>query len=179
MLTITIPAGENFDDSTQSFSEYEEVVLELEHSLVSLQKWESKWEKPFLGEDKKSDEEILDYVYMMVLTPHISLEDLAGLSAENSHDISNYIDAKMTATTFSDPPGRPNREIITAEIIYHWMVALTIPFETQHWHLNQLLTLVKVCSKKNEPEKKMGRNDVAARNRALNEERKAKYGTSG
>jgi hypothetical protein len=180
MLTVIVPGVEMFDDGAQEFVTQGDVVLELEHSLVSLSKWESIYEKPFLGKGEKTVEEVLGYVKAMVLTPGVPEEVFLKLSEENIEAINNYIDAKMTATWFSDAPGAPQtREVITAEVIYYWMIAFQIPWECERWHLNRLFTLIRVCNIKQAKPKKMSRSEIAQRNRELNAQRKQQLGTKG
>lgn len=179
MLTIVVPEREYFDDNKNEFVHTKEVTLQLEHSLVSLSKWEAKWNKPFLSSNDKTDEEILDYIRCMTVTQNVDKSIYYRLSKENIEKINNYINLPMTATTFSDKNASRNKETITAEIVYYWMIALNIPFECQKWHLNRLLTLVKVCSIKNTPPKKMSRNEIFSRNRALNASRRKALGTKG
>lgn len=180
MLTIVIPAMEMFDESKQEFINAKEQTLCLEHSLVSLSKWESKWCKPFLTKQEKTYEETIDYIKYMTLTPHVDPEVYNLLTNTNIAEINAYIKAPMTATTFSkDRSSGTGREIITSEIIYYWMIALNIPFECQKWHLNRLLTLIKVCNAKNTPPKKMNRREILNRNHAINEARKKQLNTTG
>lgn len=185
MLIITIPAVEFYDNKQQKFFTKEAVTLELEHSLASLSKWESIYEKPFLDKSKElSTEEVIAYIKAMTLTPKVPDEAYSRLSDDNYARINDYIEAKMTATWFNEGPEgsrRGSTEIITSEIIYYWMVSLQIPFECEHWHLNRLFTLIKVCNQKNAPEKqkKMSKRALAERNRALNAQRRAALNTTG
>ncbi len=182
MLRIIVPGVEVFDEATDLFSTLNDTTLELEHSLVSLSKWESKFEKPFLESSDKTPEELVAYIVEMIVTPDVPQEVLTRLSEDNVEAINNYINAKMTATWFSDTTtSRRSSEVVTAELIYYWMIAFKINWEAQYWHLNRLFTLIRVCSMKQEDPKKsrMSKTEVAARNRRLNEERKKKLGTSG
>lgn len=179
MLQITIPASELWNERTNEFVKTKEYTLQLEHSLVSLSKWESKWCKPFLTKANKTQEELLDYIRCMTITQNVDYDIYNCITNDILDEIQKYIEAPMTATTFSDEKHGINREIITAEIIYYWMVALSIPFECQKWHLNRLLTLINVCNIKNQPKKKGKKSDIYARNRALNAARKAQLNTTG
>lgn len=183
MLTITINSVEMYDEVSKEFISSDETILQLEHSLVSLSKWESKWEKPFLGNEEKTNEQTLDYIKAMTISGDVSPEVYDHISSKNFKEISEYIDSKMSATWFNDKQttgaGSSKKEVITSEIIYYWMISLNIPFECQYWHLNRLLTLIKVCNQKNTPEKKMSKQELIARNRALNEQRKAQLNSQG
>lgn len=180
MLRLTIPAAEYYDEAKNEFVYTKEQTLQLEHSLVSLSKWESKWHKPFLGKEEKTNEEMLDYVRCMTITQNVSPLIYYALGAAEFAKINSYLSDPMTATWFSDKHNKKfGREIITAEIIYYWMVAFRIPFECEKWHLNRLLTLVRVCNEKNAPAKKMSKKELFARNRALNAERRSRLHSNG
>lgn len=181
MLQINvIVEPEQYDEKTGMFIDPKTRTLQLEHSLVSLSKWESKWHKPFLHSDK-TNEEIMDYVRCMTLTQNVTPDIYDKLSAKNINDIESYIDNSMTATTFSDEgPGKKNSEIVTSELIYYWMVAYQIPFDPcQKWHLNRLITLIRVCGVKNQPPKKMTKGEIMKRNAILNAQRRAKLNSKG
>ncbi len=177
MLTIVVPERELFDESTSRITVIKEQKLQLEHSLVSMSKWESRWEIPFLGKGEKTSEQVLDYIRCMTITQNVNPLVYLSLTQENIDEVDKYINKKMTATWFSEQPNNhpgPSREVVTSELIYYWMIALNIPLECQKWHLNRLMTLIKVCSIKNTPPKKMTPKQLAARNSALNAKRIAK-----
>jgi hypothetical protein len=180
MLTIKVGATDVYDESADKFSTQGGIELQLEHSLISLSKWESEFEKPFLGKGDKTPEEVLAYIRCMILTPNPPEDILQRLSKENLEAVNTYIDRKMTATWFSEQPGAPkSREVITSELVYYWMTVFQIPFECETWHLNRLFTLIRICNIKQAKPKKMSRSEIAARNRELNAQRKAQLGTRG
>lgn len=181
MLTITIPAAENFDEAKGEFVYTNERTLQLEHSLLSISKWESKWCKSFLdAKHEKTFEETIDYIKCMTLDKNVSDEVYGCLTQANLDAIHEYISAPMTATYFSNHEnGKKNNEQITSELIYYWMIALQIPFECQKWHINRLLTLIRVCNVKNQPPKKMSKRDIMSRNAALNAARRQQMNSKG
>ena len=180
MLQITIPANEQWDEQRQMFIQTKEQTLELEHSLVSLSKWESKWNRPFLSKNGITQEETLDYIKCMTITKNVDPNIYNSMTTEHIEMINKYIEAPMTATTFSDnKQNKSNREIITSELIYYWMIALQIPFECQKWHLNRLLTLIRVCNIKNTPPKKMSKRATASHYAQLNAARRQQMNTKG
>ena len=180
MLQIVIPGQEFWDEQKQEFINTKEQVLQLEHSLISLSKWESKWCKVFLSKQEKTQEETIDYIKCMTITPNVDPEVYNHLTRENIKEIEDYIAAPMTATYFSsDNAGKSSHEQVTSELIYYWMIALNIPFECQKWHLNRLLTLIKVCNIKNQPPKKMSKREIMSRNAALNAARRQQLNTKG
>lgn len=181
MLTIIVPEAEYFNEETQEFVYTKKQTLKLEHSLVSLSKWESKWKKPFLGREKKTFEEIIDYIRCMTITQNVDPSIYLNLDADSIKKINAYIDDKMTATTFPEDVKRGGmREQVTSELIYYWMVNFNIPFECEKWHLNRLLTLIQVCSvKANASGKKMKPQEVLKQNNELNALRRKQLGSKG
>jgi len=180
MLKIIVPGTEMFDEEKQEFFTVGDVPLELEHSLVSLSKWESIFEKPFLAEGNRTPEEVFAYVKCMVLTPGVPDEVLYKLNEENYSAINRYIESKQSATWFSEEaPKQRNQETLTSELIYYWLVAFQIPFETETWHINRLFNLIRICDLKQQKPKKMSAAEAAAKRRELNEKRKAQFGTTG
>lgn len=180
MLELLVPGRELFNEETSEFSYTKEATLQLEHSLLSISAWESKWHKPFLGkDDNRKLEETIDYIRCMTLNKHVDPSVYNNLTDTEISKVIDYIENPMTATTFRENKRPPSREIITSELIYYWMVSLNIPFECQKWHLNRLLTLIQVCNIKNTPPKKMGRKNTINQNHALNQARRASLGTSG
>lgn len=180
MLRLKIAPTEMWDERKQEFVQTGERELMLEHSLVSLAKWESKWQKPFLDQKPKTGDEMLDYVRCMTITQNVSPETYSRLTAGNMAEIEQYISRPMTATTFSaEQHGNRNGEKTTAELIYYWMVTLSIPFECKKWHLNRLLALIRVCNLKNQPARKKSQRAILQENRALNAARRQRLRTRG
>lgn len=187
MLEIKVESKELYDENKEEFIKIPGVTLFLEHSLLSISKWESKWHKPFLQTSNElTKEEIIDYIKCMTISPgNIDPNIYYFLSQENVNDIIAYIKNPMTATWFKKEENKPkSREIITSELVYYWMVALQIPFECQKWHINRLLTLIQICNVKNEEsmsknKNKMSKRDLMSRNAALNAQRRAKLNSKG
>ena len=182
MIQITIPETEFFNAKTNEFYTAKKVTISLEHSLVSVSKWESKWKKPFLTNDSKTREETIDYIRCMTITQNVPDEAYSRITPDIIAEIQKYIDDPMTATWFSDTSSTTSpkrREVITAELIYYWMIAFNIPIECQKWHLNRLLTLIKVCDIKNAPQKNMSKNEILKQQKMLNDQRRASLKTRG
>lgn len=181
MLRIVIPLGpEIWDEEKNEFIQPKVQTLQLEHSLVSISKWESKWCRPFLSNKAMTFEETVDYVKCMTLTQNVNPEVYNHLTSEHIDQVRDYISAPMTATTITeDKQNKSKGEVVTAELIYYWMIALQIPFDCRKWHLNQLLTLIKVCNIKNQPPKKRSKRDIMSRNTALNAARRKQMNTRG
>lgn len=180
MLRITIPQREVFDEKTMTFSNTNARDLVLEHSLVSISKWESKYHKSFLDTKDKTTEETLDYILCMMITQNVDPSVLTLLTQDNLIEINEYIANPSTATTFTEDTDKSkSRVVVTAEIIYGWMIALRIPMECQKWHINRLLTLIRVCNIQQSEPKKMSRSDILKRQREMNAIRRTKYNTKG
>ena len=182
MLQITIKGTEAFDEQTCKRVRTKDTTLQLEHSLVSISKWESKWKVNYLNNDKITPEMSLDYVRCMTISQNVDPKVYGMLSEENMKEIMEYINDPMTATTVKERPGQPGnkRSIITAEIIYYWMIALEIPFDPcQKWHLNRLMMLIRVCDEKQSPKRTMSKREAAAQRRSLNAARRARSGSRG
>ncbi len=181
MLHITVPAREFYDESKEEFITTKEQTIIMEHSLISLSKWEAKWKKPYLSDAPKTNEEIIDYLRCMTVGPkNLDPNIYAALTKENLEEISEYIQDPMTATTINERKRPGGREILTSELIYYYMIAQNIPVEFEKWHLNRLIMLIRVCAIKNNPKKeKMSRSEIMKQNKALNAARRARYRTRG
>ena len=181
MLRITIPETELFDEARQEFIYVDKpVTLTLEHSLVSISKWESKWKKPYLTDDKKTPEEVIDYIRCMTITQNVDPEVYYALTIDDLKKIEEYIKDPHTATTITEQePRKKSSEGITSELVYYWMCAYQIPFEAQKWHFNRLMTLIHIASIKNSGENKMSKEAAYKQQRELNAKRRAKHKTRG
>lgn len=179
MLKVTIPSFEMFDSKTNTFNTVKGQTINLEHSLISISKWEAKWNKPFMSSEKTPDQ-ILDYIRMMTVTTNVDPNLYEGLTKKSVEEIIDYINSPQTATWFSENrPRKKDSTTVTSELIYYWMVSYQIPFECQKWHLNRLITLIRICDLKNKPSKKMSKREILANNAKLNAARRAKLNTRG
>lgn len=156
------------------------VVLQFEHSLLSLSKWEAKYKKSFFATPTKADEEMIDYFGYMLLTPGVPPEVIYRLSPEQLNSLREYINDPMSASSVpNEAPGRRSGEIVTTELVYYWMTALKINWEAQHWHYNRLMMLIAITNFKQQPEKKQDKASMYAKWRELNAKNKERFGTSG
>lgn len=181
MIDISIRGTEAFNEETNEFIEIPECVLTLEHSLISISKWESRWHKPFLDKRDKTREETIDYIKCMTINKNVPAIVYDFLSNDVITKVNAYISNPMTATVINKKRENtaPSTEPVTSEMIYYWMISLNIPVEFEKWHLNRLLTLIQVCNIKNTPHKKMNPTELAKRNTALNAARLKRYHTRG
>ena len=176
-ITVIVPATTRLDESTNFVVKEPEYELVLEHSLVSLSKWEQKFKKAFLGKEDKTIEDTYGYFEAMCLTPDVPSSVFRRIDPASVRRINDYIEDTMSATTFREEARRgPQREIVTAELIYQWMIGLQIPLDRETWHLNTLFTLIRVVNIKNTPPKKMSRAQLAARHRSINAANHAHFG---
>ena len=181
MLELRINTEEEYDEETQEF-ESSESIVRLEHSLFTVSKWESLYEKPFYGKTEKTPEELLAYIHIMASCSGASPEELNALTKNDLEAINDYINSKQTATWFAESQTNQatgNEETITAELIYYWMISYQIPMECEHCHLNKLFTLIRVFNVKSQKPKKMSPAEIARRNHELNEKRRASLNTRG
>lgn len=179
-ITITVPKTELWDPIKEEFINIKEQTLVMEHSLLSVDKWESKWRKPYLSSDDKTALEVIDYLRCMTITKNVDPNVYFAIPEKELRRINEYITNPMTATTFNDRnERRGRREIITSEIIYWQMTQLNIPMEWEKRHLNKLFTLIRVAAIKSQAPKQMSKADIAKQNRALNAARRKRSGSRG
>lgn len=180
MFTVVIPEREFFDETGSRFVKMEGGSFEIEHSLAAVAKWEARHGTPFFSMTDKTADESVDYIRCMTVTPDVNPDLYNRIDNELMAKINDYIATKQTATTIKMRAGlKKKSEIITAEVVYYWMITLGIPSEYDQWHMNRLFTLIEVFNDKSGPQKKMKQKDILAQNRALNEARKTKYKTKG
>lgn len=180
MLCLILPEIEGYDDVTEQFFTLPSLKIRLEHSLYSLSEWEQKYEKPFLSKTPKTNQEMLYYFHCMLLDKADDINWIKRLTKNDFDRISSYISAPMTATTIREPPGRKqNNRVLTSEVLYCYMIGLGIPFECQYWHLNRLLTLIRVCQIEFGPKQKMSNAEILNQNQKINRQRLKQYNTRG
>lgn len=180
LRVIVVISPEGWNEKTQEFVEPQTKELQLEHSLISISKWESRWHKAFLSKADKTDEELMDYIKCMTLTQNVDSNVYDCISSDNVKQIRAYIEDPMSATVVPKQTAKGvSHEVVTSELIYYWMISLNIPQEYQKWHLNRLLKLIEVCNFKNSPPKKRSKADIMRSNAALNAARRKQLGTKG
>lgn len=179
MLELAIDGSEWFNEETSEFIYVKPTTLRLEHSLVSISKWESKWKIPFLSRDRKTYEQTIDYIRCMTITQNVDPKVYLGITSEHINTVNEYISEERTATTFMATNDPPSRRIITSEVIYFWMAQFNIPMECQKWHLSRLLTLLRVASIENSPKKQMPKQAILKQNASLNAARRKAMHTKG
>lgn len=179
MLKLNINPVEVYNEITEEFVTTPGLKLRLEHSLHTISKWESRWLKSFMNTIDKTDEELLDYIICMDTTETLTMDAVCQITKSDLNRILTYINSSMTATTFSKVEKEKNKEIITSELIYYWMIALQIPLECEHWHINRLMTLIKICNIKNSPNKKQNKQTAMTNQRELNKQRRMQQNSTG
>ena len=181
MLTILVKGQDFYDEAREEFVVVKPQKLVLEHSLLSISKWEARWKKTFFS-DSMTVEEMMDYIKCMTVSTKVNPLIYDCLTRKDYETIKKYMEDPMTATTIRKNPNAPKRRrTLTSELIYCWMFSLNIPMECEKWHINRLLTLIEVTSIENNPKgkRKMSRHDILSQNSALNAARRAKYHTRG
>ena len=186
MLKLVIPPRskeEYFNSETNEFyldgEDFGGMTIQLEHSLISISKWESKWHVPYLSRNEKTNEQIIDYIKDMTITKNVPDIAYRCLTKENLEDVIKYINDPMTATTIKSNNKSGGREIVTSELVYYWMILFQIPMECERWHFNRLMVLIEVCGSKNGPQKKMSQREIMQQNVAINAARRAKHHSKG
>lgn len=179
MLIIEIPANELYNETTEEFINTKKQVLQLEHSLISISKWESKWHKVFLSKTPKTNEQLIDYVRCMTINSNVEPQSYSALTNQNLSDIDRYINDPMSATFFAPEKATPGGEAMTSELIYYWLVHFQIPWEVEKWHLNRLLNLIRIAKMKTSTKNKRSKREIMSQNAALNAARREAWGTSG
>lgn len=181
MLEIEIPPRELWNEQKEEFIYVKGAKLRLEHSLLSISKWESKWKKRYLDEKNKlTYEESIDYVRCMTMNQNVDLEVYYGIDEKTMSQINEYINDNRSATTFTKRSDeKPGRERISSELIYYWMVSYNIPFECEKWHLSRLMTLIRICNVKQEKPPKVPKATAAASRASLNAARRRSLNSKG
>lgn len=181
MLSLTVPSLELYDSEREEFIYTIPVSFKVEHCLLAMSRWESKWKKPFLSDEEKTSEEVIDYIKCMTMSDDVSDDVYDRLPYDVITKIKEYIDDPHTATTIrhQEGRGRGRKDIVTTEIIYYWMTVYGIPFECETWNLNRLLTLIEICIIKSQPAKKMSKGQVRQMYDSLNKSRRAKLHSKG
>jgi hypothetical protein len=179
-IKVTIPRQELYDESTNEFKEIKETTLLLEHSLVSISKWEAKWHIPYINTKEKTEEQAFDYLRCMTITQNVNPEIYKYIPIEEAQRIKEYIEDPMTATTITKQEGKGrSNKILTSEVIYFYMFSYNIPAEFDKWHLNRLLMLIDVFNEENKPKKKMSKTQAMSRYASLNAARRARLNSAG
>lgn len=179
MLKLIIPETELFDDRTGEFINIDRTALTLEHSLISISKWESNWEIPFINTRHKTKAQTIDYIKCMTITPNVNPNVYRCITNEHIRVVNEYIDKPMTATTFSDKNKGSRNKKITNEEIYYQMIELGIPVEFEKWHLNRLLTLIHVCTSYRTPGNKRSTSDIIRDHKAINAANRKRFNSKG
>lgn len=182
MLIVNIPGQELWDENNQRFIKVDDTTLEMENSLYAIANWESKWGKSFFQNDEKTEAETIDYIKQMTIN---KVDDMVYkcIDRQTFCKIKDYINLPMTATKINSKRNQngnvQSSSYITAEIIYYMMLTLGIPPEYDRWHINRLITLIRVCQIKSQPPQKMSQQEAIAYQARLNAERRAKLKSKG